>query len=399
MSRRSKERREDRLVQGDEMLEKRGIDLEAPEEILLPRLIAEIGAGPDTDLAIADLLGSINSQESADRLTAWEKQNPADKHLKRVIRQSLFRLSQHGVKVAERETPQPDRPRGIPLDEPTGYLSPLDGSGNRLGWIARPRAEGGLFVLRALVSDELGMRQVDALNLNRTQFREEVAGAARYGATMVESPHRYVDWLMYEAHGRGAPREGGAGYPLLRAEIYDAPPEPVPSPAADTMKDFPQERETELRDQSANLFGEREFAGWVIAEDLVKVHQARFRDAQDTTLVLAKEQITERLTGVIDGAFAEVFGSAARGVYEARMREMALWFALGERMPQANLSWAVSRALADTGSRLEGVSFLRALIFRAFLHLLPRDVKDAQGPEGPAPGGKEPEDKPLIVRP
>ena len=61
-------------------------------------------------------------------------------------------------------------------------------------------------------------------------------GASRYGATMVETPHRYVDWLMYEAHGAGAPREGGAGYPLLRADIYDAPPDPVPSPAPGISK-------------------------------------------------------------------------------------------------------------------------------------------------------------------
>jgi hypothetical protein len=398
MSRRSKERREDRLVHGDELLEKRGLDLEAPEEVLLPRLIAEIGADPDADLAIADLLGAINSQESADRLAAWERQNPPDKHLKRVIRQSLFRLGQHGVKVPEREVPVAERPRTVPLEEPVGHFSSIDGAGNRLAWLSRPRTEGGLFVLRALISDELGMRQVDALNLNRTQFREEVAGAARYGATMVEAPHRYVDWLMYEAHGQGVPREGGAGYPLLRAEIYDAPPEPVPSPAAETMKDFPQERESELRDASADLFGEREFAGWVIPEDLVKVHQARFTDAQDSTLVLNKEQMTERLTGVIDAAFAEVFGSAMRGRYEARMREMALWFALAGRAPQANLCWAVARALGDQGSRLEGVSFLRALVFRAFLHLIPRQEREP-GKPADAPGSDEPGEKPLIVRP
>ncbi len=398
MSRRSKERREDRLVHGDELLVARGLDLEAPEGVLLPRLVAEIGADPDADLAIADLLGSINSQEAADHLTAWERRNPPDKHLKRVIRQSLFRLSQHGVKVAERETPQSERPRPVALDEPVGHLSSIDGSGNRLAWISRPRTEGGLFVLRALISDEMGMRQVDALNLNRTQFREEIAGAARYGAKMVEAPHRYVDWLMYEAHGQGAPREGGVGYPLLRGEIYDAPPDPVPSPAAETMKEFPQERETELRDASADLFGEREFAGWVVPEDLIKVHQVRFRDAQDSTLVLNKEQMTERLTGVIDGAFAEVFGSAMRGRYAARMQEMALWLALGGRPAQANLCWAVARALGDPGSRLESVSFLRALIFRGFLHLIPREAREPRPPGEPS-GGEEAGEKPLIVRP
>lgn len=398
MSRRSKERREDRLVHGDEMLEARGVDLEAPEEVLLPRLVAEIGADPDADLAIADLLGSINSQEAADRLAAWERQNPPDKHLKRVIRQSLFRLGQHGVKVADREEPKPERTRAAPLEEPAGYLSPIDGSGNRLAWIARPRPEGGFFVLRALISDEIGMRQVDALNLNRSQFREEVAGAARYGATMVEAPHRYVDWLMYDAHGQGAPREGGAGYPLLRAEIYDAPPEPVLSPAAEAMKEYPQQDEDKLRDASADLFAEREFAGWVVPEESVKVHLARFRDAQDSTLVLNKEQMTERLTGVIDAAFDEVFASAARGRYETRLRDMALWYALAGRGAQANLCWAVARALADPESRLAGVSFLRALIFRAFLHLVPRERREPGAPDT-ASGGEAPEDKPLIVRP
>src|SRR5262245_46409692 len=95
-----KEKREERLVHGDELLEAAGIDLDAADEALLPSLMAARGKSPDSDLSIADLLGSIALEQAARHLVDWEKTTPSDKDLLRVIRRSLFRLHQRGIASA-----------------------------------------------------------------------------------------------------------------------------------------------------------------------------------------------------------------------------------------------------------------------------------------------------------
>ncbi|HET9482192.1 MAG TPA: hypothetical protein VFP98_10600 [Candidatus Polarisedimenticolia bacterium] len=394
MSRKGK--REERLIRGDEILEGRGIDLDAPDETLLPALVAAIGTDPDADLSIADWMGSIASDEAARRLREWEARSTADKDLKRILRASLFRLQQKGIAIAAREEPAPEPVRLIDPVEPRGYLSAMDGAGSRLAWLTRPRPEGGMIVLTSIVNDRTGMRQIDARLANKAQLKELLGDAARHQLPLVEAPHRYVDWLMNDAYRRGVPREEAAGsYPLLRAELYQTPAGPVPNPVDAMMgaSTQPPADDAKLLDESAKLFDEIEFAGWAVPEEMVKVHMARFRDAQDSTLVLSKQQMTERLTQIIDQAFDEVIAGEMRAIYASRMAEMALWYLLAKRDEPARACYAVSRALADKDRRLTQVSFLRALIFRSFLPLMPRGDK----PEGSESAVPEPDS--LLVRP
>jgi hypothetical protein len=197
---------------------------------------------------------------------------------------------------------------------------------------------------------------------------------------------------MSDAYKRGIPRdEQGGGYPLLRAEFYIAQASSVPSPVHEMNTVAPAEEEARLLDESGQLFNEPEFSGWALADEYVKVHQARFRDAQDTTIVISKEAMTDRLTAIIDQAFDELLATDARALYAARLGEMALWYSLAQRPRPASLAYAAHRALADPQRDLKPVSFLRALLFRSFLHLMPRGGE----------GGEEkaPDPTSLIVRP
>ena len=97
-----KNARDSRLEHGDELLEARGIDLEASDDVLLPALVGAIGQHPDSDLTIAELLGSIPLDAAASELLAWEAREEVGKDLKREIRRSIFRLQQRGVASAAR---------------------------------------------------------------------------------------------------------------------------------------------------------------------------------------------------------------------------------------------------------------------------------------------------------
>ena len=70
---------------------------------------------------------------------------------------------------------------------------------------------------------------------------------------------------------------------------------------------------------------------------------------------------------------------------------MALWYLLAGRIAPARVCYAVHLALADPQRRLRQVSFLRALVFRSFIHLMPRGQEAAEAPAADPPS--------LIVRP
>lgn len=393
MAKLKKKKRESRLVRGDDILAGRGIDLDAEDTALLPRLLEAIGSDPDADLSIADWLGSIALPEAARRLQEWDLSDPADKDLKRVIRGSLFRLEQRGTGLVARELRAREPVRLVDPVEPSGWLSPLDGVGNRRAWLSRPRVEGGLTVLLSVISDRNGMRLLDARAFTRSRFRELLSEVGRQEAAMVEVPHRYVDRLMHEAYRQGAPRdESGGGYPLLRAEIYATPPEPVESPVHEMLGSMSAADETRLMMGSGGLFEEPEMIHWLLPEEMAGPHRARMREALDSTLVLSGQQTKERLAGIVSEALEELQEDRTRALYAGRMREMALWYHLAERAEPARTCYALHRALADPDRPLADIPFLRELADRSFRDLIP--VEDDQD------RGREPRDpSSLIVRP
>lgn len=402
MSRKAKDKREARLIHGDEALEARGIDLDAEDETLLPLLIAAIGAGPDADLSIADWLGSIPLEGAARRLQEWDRAAPADKDLRRVIRASLFRLQQRGVAAAAREKEEREPVRIlVEAPEPTAYLSPIDPEGTRLAWLCRPRVEGGLVVLSTLINDRSGMREVHSLGLNRSQLKEFLADAARDSLRMAAAPARYVDWLMHEAYRLGVPREDrGGGYPLLRGEYYSTPPAPVTSPVQQLMPAPPPDEADKLLADSGELFAEREFRGWTLPVDFVKVIRARLLGARTSTLVLSEEQTRERADRILEEGFDETYSQEARALYASRLAEMAYWYVLARpgASPdrRALIAYALHRALSDPGRALAQIPFLRGLYLAGVLGGFPRmaSKEDAEAAER-----KEEEGSPLIVRP
>ncbi len=390
-----KEKREVRLIRGDEKLEEHGVDLDAPDDELFAALTGALGVDPDADLSIADLLGSIATDGSARFLLEWEARKPEDKDLRRRIRSSLFRLHQRGIASAARAE-EPGEPVRIPLgqEEPTAYLSPIDGAGNRLAWLSRHRPEGGRLLLNSLINDRTGMRRFDAHSLKATQLRDFIADVGRHSAPLASAPHRYVDWLMSEAYRKGTPRrERGGSYTLMRAELYSAPAAPVGNPVHEMIR-MPDAGEARtILEGSDALFREKEFLGWALADETVRVQQARFRDAQDSTLVLTREQIAERLESIIENAFREVFDGEERGIYALRLEGMALWYRLAGRDGPALTCYVLHRALTEESGDLRGASFLRRLVARSFAHLMPEP-----GPDGGA-GRREDDPSSLIVPP
>jgi len=389
-SEKKRDPRQEKLERGRSLLAAWGVHEgtlpeDTPPEKELEILAPLIGRDPACDLLIAERMGRLPVAAAADRLAAWEAE-ARDKDVKREVRRSLFKLQQKGLARPRQEAPAEPFRLGAAVSEPEGYLGPIDGEGARMAWLVKP-GRGGVMGLLTVISDVDGMIFVDSVAAKRQALMETLKESSSTGP-LVKVAWRYADALMHAAFKLAPPKPGNmrADYLLSRGEFTPAAPEAAPAPPAADLPAPEAAEMDELLDKSAELFKEREFRTWILPERIARVHLQRMADATSTGLVLSKEAATERVVAIMDEALEEMVGGDHRGLFVRRMEEMAYLFHLQERRAASRACLAVAGVLRSPGERsLKNVSFLRALVFRAFAPYLMR--KGGTGEEAAAGQG------------
>lgn len=357
-------KRDARLAHGAQLLEAWGLGSSAAEDDVatVSRLTARAGEDPDADLAIADSLGHVTAAESARFLADWEAR-AADRRLKKEISRALYRLSQKGIQ-AERSEPDAASSILTPL-EPEGYLSPMDGRGDRLVWLVKTRVGGGLHFLSSLINEPAGMRYVEGTVVTRKglrRARQDLTG--RHGIGLIEVPWRYCDFLMSEGYER-ATAEGKekqneiAQYPAARSHLLTAPAEPQAVPLPDALD---RAADPDILADSARLLEEPEIRRWLLDAEQAKPYLDKMTSAQESPLVLNKFQQKDRVEDVIKEAASDLFSDRGAQIYARRLEETALYFASTGRMESAQRALSVSLALQSDGTDRGTVPFCEGLV-------------------------------------
>lgn len=355
-------KRDPRLARGKKALEEWGIQPAAGQDLDIAGLNERRGQNADADLALAALLGEVQTAESAQFLADWVEQ-ATDKHLRKEINRALYRLSQKGIQ-ADRPAKGAGKSILTPI-EPEGYLSSMDGRGDRLVWIVKSRVGGGLHFLSALVNEPEGLRYIEGTEISRKMLRQVLQDLLdSRGVTMVQVPWRYCDFLMQEGYERAEAQDKKEveSYPALRSFVSTTPAEPQAVPLPDSL-----DRETVAADgtflaTSIQLGEEPEMQRWVFDAEQAKPYVEKITSAQDSPLVLNQHQQKDRVDDVIKQAVTEVFSGESGQVYARRLEEMALYFVATERVMSAQRALAVSLALQKEGASGSGIPFCEGLV-------------------------------------
>jgi hypothetical protein len=350
------------VTEGKKLLEQWGIRLARLQDqsVTVAMVQEHIGKNPAADVALAALLGNYPTPEVAQVLVTWEEK-ASDKELRHEIRRSLYKMSQKGL-VAKRVEPTP--PIFAPL-EPEGYLSPIDGSGDRLLWVVKAKAGGGLHYLSAVVNEPEGLRYFDFAEINRKklrQMREDFA--TRMQMTLVEVPWRYCDAVMYEGYERAKAKENkeADAYLSFRTHLLNAPAQPVEVPLSTLLDIEAIATDVTLLQTSVPLLQEPEMQLWMLDHERAHHYTDKISQVQESPLILNRFQQQDRLQTVIDSATIEVFAGESGVAYARRLEETALYFWTTGREEAAKRAFAVSLALKQSTQGGKGIPFCEELI-------------------------------------
>ncbi len=311
------------------------------ESPTLAEMAAALGREPETDLAIAHRLGRRTEVESVQLLWRLERES-ADKRVRKEAKRALYRLQQRGVHVEAPTAP----PIPVLAVAPEGYLSAVDGRGDQLVWLVKPRP-GGIAQLFAVINDPQGLREVD-VNLATRKALKEIRGelARKHDLRLVDADWRYCDFLVHRAFEwarAGGVRVSG-DYPALRAQMTREPPPAECPPLILSHVDVGAVRaDPALLTESAELTAEREFRTWFFGPDDLRPYLEEISSIKNSPLVLNRMQQEERFADVIARAVAELFSGELRDSWPRRLYEMAYFLWSTARRRPAQQAVAVAR--------------------------------------------------------
>lgn len=309
----------------DELAEALEGDESAPESVLgedwelARRLLAgepvDGGALP-AELAMAVLEVAVTRRRPgpAEQLVASR-----DRDVAKAARRALYRLRSAGVAVAEAaktSEPPPSAAAGLPEPLP-GFSSLPDGTGQRALLLARP-VRGGVEVVEALVSDELGLLSLSRAEMGKGAWRK----LARRPEMERLLPLSFEEGRALLAEAVRCNLETRTPFPadsdvaLRHLGVEGATAELPPLPE-------PEDGDAALALESGALHREPELAAWLPPEQELKRLSLRIDEVRTSPLALSPEQQGEALRERVRSQAEEFFDAHHRQLYARRLWAVA----------------------------------------------------------------------------
>ena len=226
--------------------------------------------------------------------------------IRREVRRALYKLKQHGIDAPASNPPAAGAVHDDDSEksEITAMLSPIDGEGARIVWIVKPRMQGGLIRMWALISEHDGLVGAQNTRLSRRELKSERDELERRAQVrLVDGDWRVADFIACEAW-RNTPesRRGQVGnFLALRSELIASPP---PTELAHPV--YAELAAEAAAEPSVELLKEPELLEWRLPDALLKPYVDEINQAGESVIVLSPMHKQERVNAVIERATKEL---------------------------------------------------------------------------------------------
>lgn len=342
-------------------------------------LIAFAGRTVELDRAIVERLGRVADEAHAVALRdlAAAAEHRGWKAASKDARRALYRFGQRGVVAPPAPGDSAPAPRWMasPLE---GWVSGIDGRGDRLVWIVRAQPSGGLLVLTAILNEPAGLRDVTLAELSRKSLRRMQDDLrARHHVRMQTADGGYCDALVaqgYERARAAGTAEAVGEYPTLRARMTSHAPAPLEPPLIARVA--PEAlTATAAAAHGAQLLDEIDFITWTLEREVLAPCLAEIAAARESPLVLSRPQQEERVQAALAHARRELFAGDRTVVYRRRLEEMAYVLHASGRRDLAGVAAATATRLAQGD---DATPFFTELLRRSVAALVAEDEAKAR---------------------
>ncbi|MEA3359155.1 MAG: hypothetical protein U9R17_07100 [Thermodesulfobacteriota bacterium] len=291
-----------------------------------------------------------------------------DKSLIKLIKRSLYKLRQKGVKWEEKS--QKDEPILKPLEsaEPEGYLGDIDNSGSRIVIVTRNTPRGFL-VAFSVVNDLEGLQKLDLSQFSKKGFKEFLeSSVSSVDFPIVEAQGAYCISLLKEAAAlsKNLSNPLPQGYLDIENEfkgiVWDySRPVIYQHISEDEIKEKPH-----FLKESGELHKIAPFFAWSIDPKELEQYIASIEEAHDSRIVLTPSQKDARLNSIYHGALESIFPDEKRLIWKRRLEETAYILFKTGKDKEARQALSAAMDLRNPFSTIEPNPFIWNLLLKSF---------------------------------
>jgi len=292
-----------------------------------------------------------------------------EKIVQKTIKKTIFRFKQKGITFPDLEPPKetPFLIKKSDKDEPTAYLGPIDGFGNRGIFIILPQIPKGIDIGMGIINDEEGIIQFILGRYSKKRMREAKDFFFEQVGTMVESTLPHAATILERAYNRNKPglEESSRDYLQLRPWIL----ENISLLDQSIIYDFiPLEsvsNEILTDSQIDKLLGHELMESWIIKPEEIKPLFEKIVEVKESRILVSEAQKLERIKEMKDKAVAQVFPDSKRAIIKDRLEEMGYIFFKLDEKEYTRLSLISASSLDEKDSILSVNPFLEAMVKRS----------------------------------
>ncbi|MFZ5471747.1 MAG: hypothetical protein ACOZIN_20150 [Myxococcota bacterium] len=372
---RSKEALPPELVPADAQKARTLLDLSAPPA-------TEVEALPEP-LALAVLESTVQRRHLELPLALSTSPHKA---LAKAAKKALYQLKSMGValppapRASTSTSPSPEAAEELPC-----LLSPVTGTGERALVVVRPLRGGGLETIQCVLSDEVGLLQLDAGEVGRAGYRRQLKELREGKVPFLQIPLSRARALLSDAAALNqtstSPLPPGAGDALrhLGVEPSLATPPPLPSPEPDDER---QAAHAHL------LHDEPEVRPWLPPEAQLRLLAQRLEDLEASPLTLSAAQKDEQALQKMRATAREFFTVPMKQLYARRLWAMAEVFEHTGRTDKAQTARAEARRLFHgVGESRFAEALFEKVVLLSHLAQTGQLPPPGEGPPEKSPGG------------
>ncbi len=352
--------------------------LSSEEEIVLNSLLGNLKdinlnnidqqiPSPQLACALIERL-PIDAPESVDIILAMRKAFN-EKAVQKTIKKTIFKFKQKGITFPDLE-PSKETPfliKKTDKDEPTAYLGPIDGFGNRGIFITLPQIPKSMDIGLGILNDEDGIIQFILGRYSKRRMRELKDFFFEQVGTMVESSLPHAATILEKTYNRNklGQAKSSNDYLQLRPWILENIPLLDQSFIYDFIPFESVSNEILIDSQIDKLLGHELMESWIIMPEEIKPLLEKVLEVEESRILVSEVQKLERIKEIKDKAVAQLFPDSKRAIIKDRLEEMAYIFFKLDEKDYTRLSLISAASLSEKDSILNVNPFFKAMVERS----------------------------------